>query len=181
MDRSRLLVALGFVLMGVMSRLIPHPPNFTAITAMALLGTFYLGDRKLALLAIFSCMLLSDGVWGVHSTMVFVYASFGLVVWMGFILAKTKSLYLSPLFSVAGSLVFFGLTNFGIWLTGEMYPQTWQGFCLCYVAALPFLANQVLGDLFYGALIIGSFSLIARFFPHSSFKPFSLQDARAKS
>ena len=68
--------------------------------------------------------------------------------------------------SVALSLLFFFVTNFGVWMASPLYPPTLQGLGLCYLAGIPFLAHQILGDLVYGLLLFGYSYLLARlFFP----------------
>lgn len=165
MKHSRLLAILGFVLMGIMSRFIPHLPNFTAINALALFSAFYLGSPWTAFAAMFTCMFLSDLVLGLHSSMAFVYLSFGLVVLFGHWFNQGKSLRRVPACCLLSSLLFFIVTNLGEWLSGSLYAPTLNGLGLCYAAALPFLANQVFGDLFYGVVIFGGFALSKRLFP----------------
>ncbi len=151
MESSRLLTILGFIAIGVVSRLLPHPPNFTALNALALFGAFYLGNSWLSLATLLSTLFLSDMIFGMHSTLPFVYLSFGLTLLIGEKLKR--GLYPQPLVCVGVSLLFFFVTNFGVWVTGALYPKTATGLGLCYLAALPFLSNQIVGDLAYGALL----------------------------
>ena len=67
--------------------------------------------------------------------------------------------------AVASSLLFFVVVDFGIWLMGDMYPRTFAGLVTCYTAALPFLRNQMVGDLLYTAVLFGGFALLERQFP----------------
>ena len=57
-------------------------------------------------------------------------------------------------------MLFFGLSNFGVWMTDSFYPKTLQGLGLCYVAAIPFFVNQVLGDLAYATVLFGFMSFV---------------------
>lgn len=157
MKLSRLLIILGFVVIGVLSRLIPHPPNFTAMNALALFGAFYFNSRSLAVGALLSTLLLSDLVLGNHSTLPFVYGSFLLIMLIGYSLRDKLSGSKMLFVNAATSLLFFFVTNFGSWVTNAMYPKTLQGLALCYTAALPFLSYQLVGDMLYGALFVSLF------------------------
>lgn len=158
---------LGLIFLGVMSRLIPHAPNFTAINAIALFGFYSLGSLRMSLITVFSVMLLSDLFFGFYSSIIFTYLSFGLIVFMGYGLPPKISLRRTTFLLVISSLLFFIITNFGIWLVDSMYPKTIEGLGLCYLAAIPFLANNLLGTLFYGGiLLLGSFALPKGIFQH---------------
>lgn len=169
MDVSRLLAILGFIMMGIVSRLLPHPPNFTAINAIALFGTLYLGNRWLSLATVFLTLFFSDSILGFHSTMPFVYLSFSLIILIGFRLKGEMSLQRLPVLCLATSSLFFLVTNFGMWMTDSLYPKTIYGLGLCYLAAIPFFVNQVLGDLTYATLLFSYLYLIKRVFQTKNF------------
>jgi len=141
-------------------RLLPHPPNFSPIGAMALFGGAYFGRRWLAFLAPLAAMLLSDAVIGFHSGMAYVYGSVALVVLIGWALARRVSPFTVAGAAIASSVLFFLVTNFGTWATGELYPQTLAGLAACYVAAIPFFQNTLAGDLFFSAVLFGGFALV---------------------
>jgi hypothetical protein len=61
--------------------------------------------------------------------------------------------------SVGAALLFYLVTNFGVWTRGVLYPLTWEGLVTCYVAAIPFLRNAILGNAFYAIALFGGFSL----------------------
>lgn len=165
MDAPRLLAISGFIMIGVLSRLLPHPPNFTSINAIALFGTFFLGNRCLSLATVLLTLFLSDLVLGFHSTMPFVYVSFSLLILIGYSLKERTSLTRIFAVSLLSSLIFFLVTNFGAWITQSLYPKTINGLGLCYLAAVPFFVNQLLGDLTYASLLFGYMYLIKNFFP----------------
>jgi hypothetical protein len=153
-SQSLLYRLLGFIVLGIVSRLIPHPPNFTAMNAIALFGITSLGCFNASLFAVFASMWIGDLIlFGLHSTLLFVYFSLGLTVLMGFWLKQNKSLANTLKLSILSSLLFFVITNFGVWLTCSIYPATPSGLMLCYVAALPFLANNLIATILYGQLI----------------------------
>ena len=149
--REKLLIA--FVLIAILSRLIPHLPNFTAVTATALFAGRHFKNRALAFAAPLLVMMISDLAIGFYTISWFVYASFAAVVFLGQWSKKMN------LFTVlASSLTFFVISNFGVWLLG--YPLTVEGFIACYTAAIPFFRNAILGDLFYAAILYYSFKWV---------------------
>jgi hypothetical protein len=165
-NTSRLLAILLAILGAGALRLIPHPPNFTPIGAMALFSGAYLGRRGLlAFAAPLGAMLLSDAVIGFHSGMPFVYASIAAIVVIGWLALRQKSLLRVGGAAVASSVLFFLITNFGTWAVSGMYPLTASGLAACYVAAIPFFQNTLAGDLFYSGLLFGGFALLERAVP----------------
>ena len=153
-----------FLIIGiaVALRLIPHPPNFAPIAAMALFGGAYL-DKKYALIVPILAMIISDFFIGFHNTILFVYGSFLLTGVIGVWLRKrrnTKTIFAAAL---ASSLLFFIITNFGVWLTGNLYPKTFTGLLECYIAAIPFFRNTIVGDLFYTGVFFFGYEAVLRF------------------
>lgn len=168
MHRSRLFVILTFIALGVLSRLLPHPPNFTAINAISLFSACYMGSIGFSLAIILPTMFLSDCILGFHQLIPFVYLSVSLVSILGRGINSDGPLLRLPVCCVVSSLLFFVIVNFGVWLFDGLYPQTPYGLVLCYVASLPFLATQILGDLFYGILLFNCFRFFERQFPSIS-------------
>jgi len=154
--RLKLLIATVFVVIGAASRLTPHPFNFTPITAIALFGSVYL-PKKIALGLPLLAMLISDFFIGFYqlSLMSFVYISFFLCVLLGFWLRKNKKWYTTLGSALSCSIIFFLLTNFAVWAFTNWYPKDFSGFIECYLMALPFFKNTLLGDLLYVGLFFG--------------------------
>jgi hypothetical protein len=154
-NKKKQLVVILFMLIAVIFRLFPHLPNFTPITAIALFGGLYFTNKKMAYLVPLFIMAFSDVFLGFHLISLFVYTAFLLVSFIG---TKTKkpSVYTILL----GSLSFFIVTNFGVWLIG--YPKTWTGLIECYTLALPFFRNSLLGDFFYSGLMIFGYKFVER-------------------
>jgi len=130
------------IIIATLSRLIPHPPNFTPITAIALFSITRLDNKLLASLIPLICLYISDLFLGFYSINIFVYSSFLLISLLGHYIGKIN---LSSV--VLSSILFFIISNFGVWLLG--YPRTIEGFLTCYVNAIPFFGYTILGDLFY--------------------------------
>lgn len=165
MNKYRLAALLLLVLAATALRLMPQPPNFTPVLALALFSGVFFRDRRLALFVPLGVMLISDLLLGWHATMPFVYFSFALIVFMGRAIRPRVSTALVAGGGITGSMMFFIITNFGVWLTGTMYPKTMEGLFACYVAAIPFLHYMIAGTLFYSALFFGLFLLAERNIP----------------
>lgn len=146
---NKTIVILLFMVIAVLTRLVPHLPNFTPVTAIALFGGLHLSNKVMAYALPLTVMAISDLFLGFSSITVFVYFAFVVVSFIG---TQSKKASFSAI--LLSSVSFFIITNFGVWLLG--YPKTWTGLAECYTLALPFFRNALLGDLFYsGALIIG--------------------------
>jgi len=165
MLKPRLLVLIFMILAAAATRLIPHPPNMTSLAAIALFGGANFSDRRLAFLVPISALLLSDLVLGFYGHMEVVYLSFALIVVIGLCLQKHRTALAIAGAALASSVLFFVLTNFGVWAFGAFYPKTMEGLVACYVAAIPFFRNTLLGDLLYTAALFGGFALLEKRLP----------------
>ena len=157
---SRSATVIAMILAAALSRLFPHPPNLTSVAAVALFGGAYLADRRLAFLVPLGALFLSDLILGFYPHMEMVYASFALIVCIGFSLRQRRSILRVAGAALAGSVLFFLATNFGVWWFQSLYPHTLDGLVACYAAAIPFFRNTLLGDLLYAALLFGGFALL---------------------
>ena len=164
MIKPRLLALISIVLAAAATRLIPHPPNMTSIAAVALFGGAYFQDRRLAFAVPLAALFLSDLVLGLYAGMAVIYVSFALIVGVGLWLRTRRQPALIAGAALVSAVLFFVLTNFGVWAFGHLYPKTWAGLTACYVAALPFFRNGLEGDLFYTLLLFGGFAVLERRF-----------------
>jgi hypothetical protein len=156
-NNNRIVALLSAILLAAALRLVPHPPNFTPIGAMALFSGAYLGRRGLAFAAPLGAMVLSDAVLGFYSGFWITYVAVALIVAVGFLALSRLSVLRIAGAAIASSVLFFLVSNFGTWAMSGMYPHTLAGLSACYVAAVPFFQNTVAGDLFYAALLFGGF------------------------
>ena len=164
-NHARLAALFSAIVAAAALRLVPHPPNFSPIDAMALFSGAYLGRRWVAFAAPLGALLLSDLVLGFYHGMATVYATVALVVAIGWSLSSRRSPLRIAGAAVAGSVTFFLITNFGMWLFSGFYPLTSAGLAACYVAAIPFFQTTVAADLFYAGLLFGGFALAEHFLP----------------
>jgi hypothetical protein len=165
MNRTRFNVLAGMILAAAASRLIPHPPNFTPIAALALFGGASFADRRAAFLVPLVGLLLSDWVLGFYALMPVVYGSIGLIVCLGFWVRRAPGFARTASAAVAGAVVFFAVTNLGVWAFDSLYARTWTGLGACYTAAIPFFRNTLSSDLLYSALLFGGLALLEKRWP----------------
>lgn len=134
---------------------LPHIPNFAPIAALALFGGVYL-NKKYAIIIPITAMFIADIFIGFYNPyiMASVYGSFLIIGIIGIWLRNNKTLPNVIGSCLSGSIIFFLVTNFAVWLVPQFYyPHTLQGLINCYTMALPFFRNTIAGDLFY----VGSF------------------------
>jgi hypothetical protein len=153
---SMIKYAVAFVLIfgAALSRMVPHLPNFTPLAAIALFGGFYL-DKKFAIIAPLAAMAVSDYFIGFSSDWIFVYGSLLAIGAMALTMQKNKSAVVVAGTTLAGAVLFFIVTNFGVWATQTWYPRTAAGLVECFSMALPFFRNTLAGDVFYVAVMFG--------------------------
>ncbi|HZK03835.1 MAG TPA: DUF6580 family putative transport protein [Bacteroidaceae bacterium] len=166
------------VLLAALSRLIPHPANFAPIGGMALFGAAYYSKRYWAFIIPIVSMWISDlvlnnvvygqyfdhFVW-FYSGSLFTYGAFALIVVLGMLMLKKVRIPALAASALGASLIFFLVSNFGVWFSGTMYPKTLSGLMACYTAGIPFFKNTIAGDLVYTAVMFGAFELSAKRFP----------------
>lgn len=170
------LVLAALIFIAALSRVLPHPPNFSPIEAVALFGGAYFAKRHWALLVPLAAMFLSDMLLGLlRGGLYFEYfASAGYLLVYACILVSTLLGFglrgkVSPSrvlgYSLVGSMLFFVVTNFGVWASSPMYPKTVGGLGAAYLAGVPFFQWTVLGTLCYAALLFGGFELLRKRVP----------------
>lgn len=168
----------AMILIAALSRLIPHPYNFSPICAMALFGSAYLNNRYYSYIIPIASMWISDlllnniiyaayfdhFVW-FYDGAIATYGAFLLISCLGRIILH-KKIALTRLFctSVLSSVIFFLISNFGVWLFSSMlpYPHTLGGLISCYIAGIPFFRNTLLGDFFYVFILFGIYEWLIK-------------------
>lgn len=148
-------IATGLILLIVFSRLIPHPPNFTPVLAAALFcGALYMRPSH-ALLVPLLGMAAGDLVLGFHDQVWAVYLAVALCVGLGRWMLSPPRLLATVATGISGSALFFLLTNFAVWIQGDLYPLTATGLLACYIAAIPFFHNTLIATLLFGLALLG--------------------------
>ena len=145
---KQLLICLGIFLSLALSRFFPHPPNFTSLLALSFYVPALLGLRYLPALLI--SFAITDIVIGYHTGTFFTWGSVFLIGIMANTFSKTLTSRLSG--ALIGAVIFFVVTNFGVWVSG-IYGYTLNGFITCYTLAIPFFAYSVISTLMFSFLI----------------------------
>jgi hypothetical protein len=152
---------LGVIVLAAVARIIPHAPNFAPVGALAIF-TGYHFKNKFSWWIPIAAMVLSDFVIGFHSTVPYVYTSFIIMSLIGSYLKKrnARTLFLA---SLASSVLFFLVTNFGVWVSSSMYAKNVNGLIQSYLMAIPFFRNTALSDLFYTFSFFYGYGYLASF------------------
>jgi hypothetical protein len=141
------------------------PYNFTPVEAIALFGGAYFADRRLALLVPLAAMFLADLVIGLHNLIPVVYGCIALTALLGGNLrGRVRALPVAG-YAFASAVMFYLVTNFFVWLTGNMYPHDGGGLIACYIAGIPFFNGTLAGTLLWSGLLFGGFEVMKQRWP----------------
>ena len=162
---------IGLVLLLAFSRLIPHPPNFTPIVAVAIMSGYFFKNINLSYIVLLISMLLVDVFIGFYKHMFFVYLSLFLITFIFFKISdkvNSKNLFI---FGFLGALIFFLVSNFGVWASGVLSPITnlpyeknLNGLINCYFLAIPFFTKTLISTIFFSYVTyLANYSLKKRF------------------
>lgn len=172
LNRNASWVVFASVLLASFTRLLPHPPGLTPIMAMAVLAGVGLPNFRWALVATWAAMLISDALtlallnqafatpaeyflsWGI----LFIYLPLAFAAWVGSRL-RNRSLVAQLLGTLGSGILFWTISNLGVWMSSGMYPLTSAGLGSCFGMALPFLDKQILGDLLFSGVLLGGYHL----------------------
>ncbi len=157
--RFAMFVAAVLIVMAAVSRVVPHPWNFTPMIAVALFGGARIEKAWVAIALIVATLVASDLAMGLfpYGGMEWVYGSMIAVVLVG--RAARGGVARAIVGALAAGALFFVVTNFGVWIAGGLYPRTAQGLIDCYVAAVPFYRNQIVGDLIFTGALFGAHAI----------------------
>jgi len=164
--RTAILVAMigGAVAVRLLIFFMPGalPYNFTPVEAIALFGGAYFGDRRLEIVVPLGAMFLADLIIGLHELIPVVYGCIALTALLGGNLrGRVRALPVAG-YAFASAVMFYLVTNFFVWLLGDMYPHSGGGLLACYVAGIPFFNGTLAGTLIWSALLFGGFELAQR-------------------
>ena len=169
--RSRFWLMAGLVFGAAALRLLPHPPNFTPVAAIALFAGAHFERKRWAFAVPLAAMLVSDAVLelltgrGFTSGMPVIYGTFAAIVGIGLLLRRRRTEVLPVAGAAfASAALFYLTTNFAVWASGQLYARTLSGLVACYVAAIPFFGPTLASDLFYSAVLFGGFAWAERRF-----------------
>jgi hypothetical protein len=150
--KNTIIVFVTLFLLAVLSRWVSHLWNFTLVGGAFVFAAAYFTDKKISIMLMLVTMLVSDFIIGFHSQMISVYLGYLVMLGFGFMLNLQSNRLKILGYSFAGTLAFYLITNFGVWLEGALYPKTLAGLIDCYIMALPFYRNQLFSDVLSAAL-----------------------------
>ena len=174
-DKNNFYFLLGLILIAAFARIIPHYPNFTPICSIALFGAKYFRNRYLAFLIPIVALWFSDiiinnfilrqyfdGFTFFYSGFYWQYGSFILITLLGRKTLNNLSFFKLLGVSISSSLLFFIISNFGVWVTSSIYSKNIWGLISCYTAAIPFYYGTLSGSIFYSFFLFGSYELLSK-------------------
>jgi len=165
-------IILALILFAIATRialppLFTHLPNFSPIDATALFCGAYFRRYFIAVLVTLASVWIGDLFINKIMTQQWVlfyegsywqYGCYALITLIGYAINhKPLSIFFA---SMSASLLFFIISNFGVWFSGTLYPHTIDGLVACYIAALPFLKYTLCSDLLFVGLLFGAFTFI---------------------
>ena len=147
---------ISLILLLAFSRLLPHPPNFTPIVAVAIMSGYFFKNIKFSFVVLLIAMLLVDVFLGFYKHMLFVYLSLFLIVFVFFKISYKINFKNLFIFGFLGSLIFYLVSNFGVWASGVLSPVTnlpyeknLNGLISCYFLAIPFFKNTLFSTVIF--------------------------------
>ena len=141
-------ISIGKFLALAASRFIPHPPNFTNLIALSFYIPLFFGLRFIP--AVILGFAFTDMFIGFHNTIFFTWGSVFMIGLLSNFFSNSLVIRISGV--LLGAVLFFIISNFGVWTNG-MYGYSFEGLLNCYILALPFFAYSVISTLFFSALI----------------------------
>jgi hypothetical protein len=153
-------------------------PNYSPLAALALFGGAHFSKKWLAIALPLAATWLSDFVldntvyapasgeivW-FYGGFYWQYGCYALMAVAAYFLMKKVTVVNVLIASLGASVLFFLVTNFGVWASSTMYPKTTEGLQLCYTAGIPFFKHTLLSDLIHSALFFGGFALAQQYIP----------------
>lgn len=158
MKKETVVFAFLLVLVSVASRLIPHPQNFTAALAVALFSGSLWQQGYLRFLVPLGAMLVTDLFLGIYPSVGFTYIAIALCI----SIAPTMK---ESFWGIAGrgltsTLLFYIISNLGVWMEGTMYAPTAEGLWECYLMGIPFIKNILLSTWLYSFVLYSTYRLL---------------------
>ena len=139
-----------FGIILALSRIIPHPPNFTPILASAIMAPMLIKDRWFGIAVPIVAMFISDVIIGFYSYQFVIYSS---ILAIALVSPMRKNYVRLGIMAVGGSVWFFITTNFAEWMIWDYYPKTIEGLITCYTLAIPFFKNTLISTCLFTGLL----------------------------
>lgn len=174
----RFIIISAMILLAAFSRIIPHMPNFSPLGAIGLFGAAHFQKKWQAFFIPIAATWLSDlfinnviyaqynteFVW-FYQGFYWQYGSYVLITLAGLLILRKVNTQKVLVSVFASTVIFFLISNFGVWQGSTFYPQNFSGLITCYEAGIPFIKGTLLGDIIYSCVLFGSFAIAQRKFP----------------
>lgn len=156
--KKNLLLIILISLIALLSRFIPHAPNFSPLASIMLFAAVYSKNRKYILLPLVA-LFISDIFIGFYKwqIMLSVYSSLTITALLGYYLKRNLNILNIISASMASALIFFLLSNFAVWHFGTWYNHDLNGLMLNYTLAIPFFKSSLLSNIFYSGFMFASY------------------------
>ncbi|MFN0063921.1 MAG: DUF6580 family putative transport protein [Myxococcaceae bacterium] len=167
------------VVFCVLLRLLPHPPNFVPMGATGVFAGRTLPLRWALLLTLGVTALVdvllaqATGDAAFRAVTPFVYAGFGLQVFLGRLLRARQGGALAA--AALGALGFFVISNVGVFLTSGMYSLNVAGLLACFTMALPFFGRSLVADLLWTVALALGYRAVSKRVGRTGWAPASLE------
>lgn len=174
---NKVLVVIGLILVVALARIIPHTPNYSPMTALALFGAVHFNTRWKSILVVFLAGFLSDiilnntvyaymndGFTVFYDGFVWQYIGYGAIIALGVVFLKRITPLRVLLGALCATILFFVISNFGAWVSLPIYTKDMTGLMTAYTAGLPFLKMSFLSDIVYSAILFGGYAVLQRKF-----------------
>jgi hypothetical protein len=143
---------ISLIILIIISRIIPHPHNFTPIISFAIMGSWLFQNQMKTIILTFIIMVTSDLILGFYENIFYVYAALLFII-LSFAKNKKYNYQNLILKGFLGSLIFFVLTNFCVWIFEDIYPKTLSGIFSCFIYAIPFFKNTLISTVMFNYII----------------------------
>jgi hypothetical protein len=156
---EKIIILFALIIFAVSYRLLDYPANFSPLAAIALFSGFYFKDKRIIFLPL-AILFVTDFFIGFYhlGVMSSVYFSFAAIALIGVRINKIKPGKIVGS-ALGSSLLFFIVTNFAVWFFASWYAHNISGLLACYIAAIPFFRNTLLGDMFFIGLVFGVYEV----------------------
>ena len=155
-----------FVCILALSRIIPHPPNFTPILASAIMAPMLIKDRWFGIAIPIVAMFISDVIIGFYSYQFVIYSS---ILAIALVAPMRKNYFRLGIMAIGGSVWFFITTNFAEWMIWDYYPKTIEGLITCYTLAIPFFKNTLISTCLFTGLLTFSIKYLEVVYKKTSY------------
>lgn len=153
------------IILASSSRLLPHEANFTPVFGLFLLGTAYLGNKKLIYILPLLAIFISDLFLGLYSSILYTYAAYLIIVFVASFMFKKLSSTKVALTSIIAPIIFFIISNLGVWAGTGLYTHNLSGLILCYESALPFFRSTLLSSVISTGALFAIYNVAIRYVP----------------